>query len=359
MLARMNPRWLALAAFAALYAVLVPSWRWLVRRWGLAGPGAPPRAALSEREYLARRSLRALLAFDFLVMGPAGALACVAAVAVALTGPFEPEMIALFLLPVGLLVFFVPVFVLRRSIRRMERERLEAPSMEPPPPSDRPVSAFDAYLRRRAWATLVAAGLIVCGSLAAWAVPDGQLAWLLLKDNDAIRAGQVWRLLTVVFVHGNLLHLAMNVAVLVSEGSLFERLAGAARQLTVLAAGTVAGSLLSFAFIDQPSVGASGGVLAVVAAVAAFGYRRRALLPETSRARFFRSIVQFFVLNAVVTLAIPGVDWAAHLGGVLCGALLGWFSRPTRETAAALAAAVAAQRLGPPPPPVGAAAPER
>ncbi len=355
----MDPRWIALAAFAALYAVSVPIWRWLVRRWGLAGPHAPPRAALSEREYLARRSLRALLAFDFLVMGPAGLLGCVASVAVALTVPFEPTMIALLLVPIGLLIFIVPVPVLRRSIRRMEQQRLAGLVVEAEPaPNTSGLPALDAHLRHRAWGTLVTAGLIVLGSLAAWAVPDGRLAGLLLKDNDAVLAGQVWRLLTVALVHGSLLHLGFNVFILVSVGSLFERLAGAGRQLTVFAAGTVAGSLLSVALLDQPSVGASGGVLAVAAAVVAFGHRHRTVFPEPARARLFRATVELVALNLVLTFVLPMVDWAGHLGGLLCGAVLGWFSKPTRDTLIAVAPSAAPQ-VGPPPPPRGAASPGR
>ncbi len=351
----MDERWLVLGAIALLYAVVVAVWRWLVRRWGLAGPGAPPRTALSEREYLARRSLRALLAFDFLLIIPVGVVACVA-IAVAATEPdgVPPEMI---FLPLAFLAFLLPIPALRRSLRHMEQQRRAGVLVEPAPaPNSSGLPALDAHLGRKAWGTLVAAGLIVLGSLAAWAVPEGRLAELLLKDNDAVRAGQVWRLLTVALVHGSVLHLFFNVFILVSAGSLLERLAGAPRQLAVLGAGTVAGSMLSVALVDQPSVGASGGVLAIAAAVVAFGQRHRSLFPPAARARLFRASVELVALNVVLTFVLPRVDWAGHVGGLLCGAVLGWFAKPTRETLAALAAG-AAQQLGPPPP--DAAAPER
>lgn len=332
----MDSRWFVLAGVALLYVALVAVWRWLVRRWGLAGPKAPAQSSLGRDEYLARRSLRSLLAFDFLVILPVALPSSAAVVYAAVAHPQDLHL-SMFLV-LGILLFLLPVPALRRSIRRMEQQRLAGMVVEPEPaPNTAGLPALDAHLRGKAWATIVTAGLIVCGSLAAWVVPDGRLAGLLLKDNEAVLAGEVWRLLTVALVHGSLLHLAFNVFILVSVGSLLERLAGARRQVGVFVAGTVAGSVLSVAFVAQPSVGASGGVLAVAAAVVAFGYRHRLLFPEAARNRLFRATVQLVALNVVLTFVLPRVDWAAHVGGLLCGAVLGWFAKPSQATLAALA----------------------
>lgn len=328
--------WLILGGIALLYAALIAAWRWVAHRWGLAGARAPPRAILSRNEYLARRSLRALLAFDFLVILPIFVPSSVAILSSAIEDPRGlPPEVALSVM--SLLMFLAPVPVLRRSIRRMEQQRLAGQVVQDEPlPSTSGLAELDVHLRRAAWGTRLVAGLIVLVSVAAFA--DQRLAAALLKDRDAILAGQAWRLLTVALVHANLLHLAFNVSVLVSAGSLLERLAGTRWMLLVQGAGTLVGSLCSVALLPGPGVGASGGVLAVAAAVATFGLRHRALFPPTARARLFRASVELVALNAVLTFVLPNVDWAAHVGGLLAGAVLGWLATPARGTIDALAA---------------------
>ena len=336
--ARRTAPWLILAGIVVLYAILIAAWRWLVRRWGLAGPNAPQLSSIERNEHLSRRSLRALLAFDFLVIIPIGIPAVVAFLYMAVTHPqdFDPGMI---MGALGLLVFILPVPVLRRSIRRMEQQRLAGQVAQPPPlPNTSGLVEFDKYLRAKAWGARVAAGLIVFVSIAAWVFPDHRLAAVLLKDNEAVLSGQLWRLLTVALVHANLMHLLFNVSVLLSAGALLERLAGTRRMLLVLVAGTLAGSVCSVAFLPSPSVGASGGVLAVAAAVAAFGLRHKALFPSTARSRLFRTSMELVALNALLTFVLPNVDWAAHVGGLLAGAVLGWFAKPAQGTLASLAA---------------------
>ncbi len=79
-----------------------------------------------------------------------------------------------------------------------------------------------------------------------------------MQDNQLIRAGQWWRLITPVALHANLLHLVTNNYSLNSLGPAVEMLSGRPRFLSVYAASAVAGSAASFAFSPAASVGASG-----------------------------------------------------------------------------------------------------
>ena len=81
---------------------------------------------------------------------------------------------------------------------------------------------------------------------------------IALQDNQLIRAGQWWRLITPVALHANLLHLVTNNYSLNSLGPAVEMLSGRPRFLSVYAASAVAGSAASFAFSPAASVGASG-----------------------------------------------------------------------------------------------------
>lgn len=99
-----------------------------------------------------------------------------------------------------------------------------------------------------------------------------------MQDNQLIRAGQWWRLITPVVLHANLMHLVTNNYSLNSLGPAVEMLSGRPRFLTVYAASAVAGSAASFAFSPAASVGASGAPTACVKHCAAFGL----LLPVDS-----------------------------------------------------------------------------
>ena len=81
------------------------------------------------------------------------------------------------------------------------------------------------------------------------------------QDNQLIRAGQWWRLITPVALHANLMHLVTNNYSLNSLGPAVEMLSGRPRFLTVYTASAVAGTAASFAFSPASSVGASGDAL--------------------------------------------------------------------------------------------------
>lgn len=334
------------------YAAMVVAWRWLLRRWRLAGPGAPPRAVLGRQEYLARRSLRALLAFDFLVMFPTLLLV----IAVFAASPSErPTHFPAEMLPavLGLVMFAAAIPGLRRSVVRLEQRRREGLPEETAAEIKLQArstghAALDAHLSSTAWGTNGAGLVIVLVSVAAWVAPDGRLLLLLAKDNEAVRNGEVWRLLTVALVHSGLMHLVFNVSILLDVGATLERLAGTNRMLVVLIVGTAAGSALSVAVLPQLSVGASGGVLALAAALVSLGIRHRAELPAGARKKLVRAAAELVALNVVLTFVLSNVDWAAHLGGIVAGAVIGWSSRLSPAARRALA--------GPPGPDAGVVA---
>jgi rhomboid protease GluP len=185
--------------------------------------------------------------------------------------------------------------------------------------------------------------LVVAVSAAALLLPEETLLLRLAKDNDAIRAGEVWRLLTAGLVHGGALHLLINASVLSDLGRVVERLLGARRMLAVLWGGVLAGSLASLATNPRPSVGVSGGLFGLVGALLAVGLRHRRALPPAARRMLVRGPVEVIVLNLALGFAVRFIDNAAHLGGLVTGFLLA-FALPLRpEVRAALA--------GPPEPP--------
>jgi rhomboid protease GluP len=162
---------------------------------------------------------------------------------------------------------------------------------------------------------------IVATSLLAFVSPAVLDA--LMKDDARILAGEWWRLVTVALVHGSLMHLAFNAFALWDLGALAETLFGRTRFLAVFVVGTAVATVASVVWNPSPAVGASGGVFAVVGALLVLALRSRGTLAEPFRRRLVRDMVVIVGVNLVFGFTVTYVDNAAHLGGLVAGALLG------------------------------------
>lgn len=239
----------------------------------------------------------------------------------------------------GVLVFalaLAPLPLMRREWRRLERGREAGLVPEPPPRRTLGSAPLDAAVAGPTPATRVVLGLVVAVSVLALLLPEEVLQLRLAKDNEAIRAGEVWRLVTAGLVHGGAIHLLINASVLSDLGRVVERLLGSRRMLAVLWGGVAAGSLASFLTNPHLSVGVSGGLFALVGALLAVGLRHRRSLPPAARRMLVRAPITVIVLNVALGLALPFIDNAAHLGGLAAGVLLGFVSGLRPELAAAL-----------------------
>lgn len=236
-------------------------------------------------------------------------------------GPGVPSDAALFVLLFA--AALVPLLLLRRDWRRVVTGRARGLVPEPPPRLTLGSASLDAALAGPAPATRAVLAVVVAVSGAALFLPEDDLLLRLAKDNDAIRRGEVWRLLTAGLVHGGAVHLLLNASVLANVGRIVERLLGGPRMLAVLWGGVLAGSLASFATNPQPSVGISGGLFALVGALLVVGLRHRRALPPPARRMLVRAPIEIIVLNVALGLALPIIDNSAHLGGLAGGVLLG------------------------------------
>jgi len=165
-------------------------------------------------------------------------------------------------------------------------------------------------LKRSATYSLIA---LICGAyLVQLLVPSIQQQ-LFLPSIDYLSATNQWyRLVTVALTHGGLLHLGFNMYALLVLGNPIEEAYGKNKFLIVFFASLIAGSLTSayFASIYSASVGASGAVFGLFGAMVVVGKRIGADI---------RSIVVIIGLNFVFGFALGGVDWRAHLGGLIGG----------------------------------------
>jgi rhomboid protease GluP len=187
------------------------------------------------------------------------------------------------------------------------------------------------------WMTraLVGANLLVFALMAAAGAgvftPDAlvHIAW---GSNFAPLTvhGQWWRLLTSTFVHFGALHIFFNMWVLWGTGALVERLFGRGRFLAIYLVTGVVGSLASVCWNPLVnSAGASGAIFGLIGAQLAFFMRGGHRIPaEVIRAQR-ASIAGFIAFSVVFGITVPGIDNAAHLGGLASGFCLGWLlARP-------------------------------
>lgn len=135
---------------------------------------------------------------------------------------------------------------------------------------------------------------------------------------------QPWRLLTALFVHGGLLHVALNMLALVQGGAVVERLFGRARYLAIYFGSGLAASIASVGWRpDINSVGASGAIFGIFAALLVAVRQRRDVIPREIFRRVRSGLLGFLAFSLFAGLVIPGVDNAAHIGGLVAGLALG------------------------------------
>jgi membrane associated rhomboid family serine protease len=150
----------------------------------------------------------------------------------------------------------------------------------------------------------------------AWGATTGLLAF-----SPHVGDTQPWRFLTSALVHGNLLHIGINMYALFIIGSVLEPTLGRARFLALYALGSVGGSVAILLLASptsmewfRPTVGASGAVFALFGAL--FVLQRRLGRSSTG-------LLVLIGINFVFPFFYPNISWQGHLGGLLTGLLAG------------------------------------
>jgi len=202
------------------------------------------------------------------------------------------------------------------------------------------LAALDARIGRRPRAAARIAWVLAFVSAASWiatqVVHAQPIVGLLMKENDRIREGEVWRVFTATAVHGSLTALILNGAAFFAVAPLLELLLGAPRLVFVFLVGGVAATLASFALAPSaPYMGASGAVAAVAGALLAFG-ARSPRLPAVTRRRTVRHGAVALAAVALAGALLPEVDLPAVGGGLLFGLLAGLAFEPPQDTREAL-----------------------
>lgn len=182
----------------------------------------------------------------------------------------------------------------------------------------------------------------------------GTLVALGALDHGATEGGEWWRMLTCAFLHGGLWHLLSNGIAMFMVGGLLEKLIGRRWLLGLFVIGALGGSVASLTVNADhiASVGASGAIMALFAAAMVTCLR----LPKGPTRTHLLISLGWVLVPSLLPLANAGknigqVDFAAHLGGAIAGALGGlgllvtWPKDAEHPRAGMFAAVVAAAGL--------------
>jgi membrane associated rhomboid family serine protease/Flp pilus assembly protein TadD len=143
-------------------------------------------------------------------------------------------------------------------------------------------------------------------------------------------SGNWWRLLTYMFLHGDIWHIAFNMWCLWSLGGLCESLYGRWTYAAIYLITGVSGGLASVAWNPRVwSVGASGAIFGLAGALISsfylgeFDIPRDAIQANLKSLLFFAGFNILFGISAIGDLFGIRVDNSAHIGGLFSGLILG------------------------------------
>ena len=141
----------------------------------------------------------------------------------------------------------------------------------------------------------------------------------LCVHGPSIRAGQYYRLLTGILLHGSVFHLAMNCYAIYVIGSQTESYLGKVKYFIIYLFSGLTGSLLSITMSGGVgSVGASGAIFGLMGAILYFGYHYRVYLGNVLKSQ----ILPLVALNLLFGFFVQGVDNFAHIGGLVGGVII-------------------------------------
>jgi len=149
------------------------------------------------------------------------------------------------------------------------------------------------------------------------------------KWNEGITNGEYWRFFTCSLLHGNLMHLFLNLAGLFIFGRELESIYGPIKFLLLCLLTSWGATLTSYAFSSSTAIGASGIVLGIIGCLIAFYFSQKGKV--TGADYKFKSMYTLVIINLILGFMMPRIDNSAHIGGIATGLLSGWLLLPKYE----------------------------
>lgn len=137
-------------------------------------------------------------------------------------------------------------------------------------------------------------------------------------NGTLVRSGQVYRLVTGMFMHGSIWHLLCNMYSLYVIGCATENYFGKKKFLLIYLVSGIIGSMFSCIFNTGWSLGASGAIFGLMGALCYFGYYYRLYMGKA----LYSEIIPVIILNLALSLIVSNIDFYAHIGGLIGGVFI-------------------------------------
>lgn len=136
--------------------------------------------------------------------------------------------------------------------------------------------------------------------------------------SGLVRNGELYRLVTYMFLHAGIVHIGLNMYSLYIIGPRVEDFFGKWKYILIYFVSGICGGLLSIGVTPNVvSVGASGAIFGLFGALIYFGYNYRGYIGAMIRSQ----VVPIVIYNLFMGLFIPGIDMWGHVGGLIGGIL--------------------------------------
>jgi rhomboid protease GluP len=157
---------------------------------------------------------------------------------------------------------------------------------------------------------------------------SNELSWLgAMRADQMFYRGEWWRLITAGFLHGNIIHIGMNMMGLYQLGNEVEEVFQTPRYLAIYIFSTITGFYASFFTGNFLSVGASAGLFGLLGALIAYGVLQRSGLGQEIKQYYTRLAIYMLVMGILLSSSLGGrTDNAAHIGGLAGGFATAWLS---------------------------------
>ena len=146
-------------------------------------------------------------------------------------------------------------------------------------------------------------------------VKHGAAAGILVQD------GEPWRLLANAFLHGNLVHLAVNSYAILILGPMLERYMRTWRFIVLYVVSALSGTVLALLVNEEHVhlVGGSGALFGMLGAALAYNVRGGRTVLDFLENHGARHLIGIIVINLAIGYFVPIISNSAHIGGLIGG----------------------------------------
>ncbi|XP_031255885.1 RHOMBOID-like protein 9, chloroplastic [Pistacia vera] len=150
------------------------------------------------------------------------------------------------------------------------------------------------------------------------------------KINDLILVGEWWRLVTPMFLHSGLCHIALGCWALLTFGPQVCKNYGSFTFLLIYTLGGFSGNLTSFLHTPEPTVGGTGPVFAIIGAWLIYQMQSKDVIEKDVSESMFQKAVVATTLSFIISNLGPIDNWT-HFGAAFTGIIYGFLTCPTLQ----------------------------